>query len=282
VLRHEIHDREGAAALVPRLAEWDAARAYVGAELHAGDLGWHLRSPDHVLDGTVHGWWRGPELVAVAELDDTSARPRVRPDLLVDTEVAAAVADVVEALPGPRLTAEPAAGSALRFELARRGWALDPEPWTNLWADGARWQVADRGDVVRGAEDVAGRVDVQRHGFARSTFDEPSWHRMAAGPGFRADLDLVVRDDGVPAAAGTAWLSVPGGPAYLEPLSTHRDHRGRGLGRACVRALVDACLASGASGMSVATPSSNTGGVAAYVSAGMVPVETLQGLVLER
>lgn len=282
MVQHRVLDRDGAAALVPELAQWDAGRGYVGAELHAGDLGWHLRVADEKLAGTVHGWWSGAELVAVALLEGTTARPRVRPDLKEDLEVAAAVADEVDAMAGPELWTEAAVGSALRYDLAARGWQLDPDPWTNLWADGARWQVADRGDVVRGEADVAGRVTVQRNGFARSTFDEPSWHRMAAGPTFRPDLDLVVRHDGVPAAAGTAWLSVEGGPGYLEPLATHQDHRGQGFGRAAVRALVDACLAAGASGLSVATPASNTAAVAAYVSAGMVPVENLQGLTVRR
>ena len=281
-MRHEVLDRDGAAGLVPELAEWDADRRYAGAELHAGDVGWHLRVADGVLAGTVHGWWSGPELVAVALVEGPVARPRVRPDLLRDAELAVRVADVVEGMTGAELWTEAAPGSALRHQLVARGWELDPDPWVNLYADGARWEVAVRGDVVRGEDDVAGRVAVQRSGFANSTFDEASWHRMAAGPLFRRDLDLVVRHDGVPAAAGTAWLSVKGGPGYLEPLAAHPDHRGLGFGRAAVRALVDACLAAGASGMSVATPASNTGAVAAYVSAGMVPVETLQGLTLRR
>ena len=35
------------------------------------------------------------------------------------------------------------------------------------------------------------RVAVQRAGFERSTFTEAAWQRMAAGPGYRRDLDLV-------------------------------------------------------------------------------------------
>jgi GNAT superfamily N-acetyltransferase len=123
---------------------------------------------------------------------------------------------------------------------------------------------------------------VQRQGFVRSTFDEPSWHRMAAGPGFRADLDLVVMDGDEPAAAGTGWLSVDGGTAILEPLATHPDHRGKGFGRAAVAAIVDACLAAGASGVSVVTPRSNEAAVATYVAAGFRPVETVQGLTIKR
>jgi GNAT superfamily N-acetyltransferase len=105
---------------------------------------------------------------------------------------------------------------------------------------------------------------------------------MAAGPGFRADLDLVVMDGERPAAAATGWLSVPGGPAILEPLATHPDHRGRGFGRAAVGAVVDACLAAGASGVCVATPCSNVAAVATYVGAGFKPVETVQGLTIRR
>jgi GNAT superfamily N-acetyltransferase len=125
-------------------------------------------------------------------------------------------------------------------------------------------------------------VAVQGNGFERSTFDEPSWHRMVAGPGFRPDLDLVVMDGDRPAAAATGWLSVGGGPAILEPLATHPDHRGRGFGRSAAAAIVDACLAAGASGVSVATPVSNEAGVATYLAAGFRAVETLQGLMTTR
>jgi GNAT superfamily N-acetyltransferase len=280
--RHEVLDRAGAAALAPELARWDAARTYAGPELHAGDLGWHLKFADEVLAGSMHAWWAGSELMAVSLVEGNVCRPRVRPDLLQDAGVSGEVADLLDGLAGDQLWTEAAPGSALRHDLVARGWELDPDPWTVLHADGARWLEADRGDVVRGSDDIAGRAAVQRAGFERSTFDEASWHRMAAGPGFRPDLDLIVRHDGTPAAVGTAWLSVEGGPGYIEPMAAHPDHRGRGFGRAVVGAMIDACLRAGASGVSVATPSRNTAGVATYVSAGMVPVETLQGLVVRR
>lgn len=280
-MEHRVLDRAAAAALVPELARWDPGAGYQ-AGLHAGDLGWHLRVPDEVLDGTVHGWWDGADLVAVALLEGSTARPRVRPDLVADVDVARDVADAVDRMPGQELWADVAPSSALRYDLVARGWELDPDPWVSLYAAGGRWQAADRGAVALGADDVAGRVTVQRNGFDNSVFDEPSWQRMAAGPGFRADLDLVVLADGVPAAGATGWLSVPGGPAVLEPLATHRDHRGHGWGRAAVGAVVDACLSAGASGVSVATPVRNVAGVATYVSAGFRPVETVQGLTIKR
>jgi len=158
MVRHEVLDRAGAAALVPELAEWDADRGYAGAELHAGDLGWHLRVADRVLAGTVHAWWSGSDLAAVALVEQAVARPRVRPDLLRDADVGRRVADVVDAVPGAELWTEAAPGSALRYELVARGWELDPDPWVDLHADGARWEAGDRGDVAIGADDVAGRV----------------------------------------------------------------------------------------------------------------------------
>ena len=67
--------------------------------------------------------------------------------------------------------------------------------------------------VLRGQDDVAGRVDVQRHGFERSTFDVDSWQRMAAGPGFRPELDLVLRRrDGLAVVPGPNTVAVA---AYL-------------------------------------------------------------------
>ncbi len=280
-VEHQVLDRTAAAALIPQLAEWDTGLTYQPG-LHAGDLGWHLRLADGVLAGTVHAWFSGSTLDAVALLEGSTARARARPDLLSDHELSREVADAVETMPGDEVWVDPDNASGLRQELVARGWALDPDPWVSLYADGRRWQSGDRGDVRLGESDVAGRVRVQRNGFERSTYDEPSWHRMAAGPGFRADLDLVVMHGEEPAAAATGWLSVPDGPAVLEPLATHPDHRGRGFGRAAVGAVVDACLAAGASGVSVATPCSNVAGVATYVAAGFKPVETVQGLTIRR
>lgn len=281
VSRHEVVSREAFAPVIAGLAAWDAGGGYVPL-LHAGDLGWLLRLPDELIAGKLHCWWDGDELVAVSLVDGVAARPRIRDDLLFDLDLATEVADVMEQMPGDQVWCDAAPGTKLRQELVRRGWQLDPDPWVSLHAVGSRWQDGDRGDVRLSSTMVEGRVSAQRNGFERSTFDEPSWHRMAAGPSYRPDLDLVVLDGEQPAAAATGWLSVPGGTAILEPLATHRDHRGRGFGRAAAGAVVDACLAAGASGVSVATPASNEAAVATYVAAGFRPVEAVQALTLER
>ena len=91
--------------------------------------------------------------------------------------------------------------TATRRILVGEGWTLDPEPWVALHADLDRWRPTvdlDRCAIVEAADAVADRVAVQRAGFESSTFTEEAWHRMAAGPGYRRDLDLVLVGDGVP------------------------------------------------------------------------------------
>jgi ribosomal protein S18 acetylase RimI-like enzyme len=102
---------------------------------------------------------------------------------------------------------------------------------------------------------------------------------MAAGPGYRPDLDLVLRADGVPVAVATAWWAGPGATAILEPVATHGDHRGSGWGRAVVQAALGRLRDLGASGVSVCTPVDYVGAVATYRSAGLRPLEQKRSLV---
>ena len=51
-------------------------------------------------------------------------------------------------------------------------------------------------------------------------------------------------------------------------MATHREHQGRGFGRAMNLAAAAALREMGASSMLVATPSSNVAAVRTYVSAG--------------
>lgn len=283
MLRHETVPRDSMGPVVGALAEWDRGAAYV-ASLHAGDLGWLLRQPDELIEGQVHAWWDGAGLAAVSLVEGVVARPRVRPDLLLDRGVAAAVVEVIDGVPGEQVWSEAPPATALRAELVALGWVLDPEPWVALHADGRVWRAEAPVETRRADAEPAARVAVQRAGFEGSTFDEAAWSRMAAGPGYRQELDLVVRDpeDDAPAGCATGWLSVPGGPAILEPVASDSSRRGRGLGRQAAVACIAACLEAGASGVSVATPVDNEAAVAAYRSAGMREIETVQGLMVER
>jgi ribosomal protein S18 acetylase RimI-like enzyme len=279
VLTHREHDRSTVTPLIRELATWDGVGLHV-SELHVGDLGWALRLPDDDLAGTLHGWWDGTRLAAAAFVDGrASFRPRLAPDRASDGATVGAVVELVESLPEPQLWSDAAPRSRFRKTLVGRGWELDPDPWVTLHRDLTVEVETGARTVRRAADDVEGRVAAQRNGFEGSTFDEPSWQRMAAGPGYDPDLDLVVlTDDGEPAACATAWISVAGGTALLEPVATHRAHRRAGWARAVVRAACSAARRAGASGIAVSTPASNEAAVAAYQAAGFHPVQMVRAL----
>jgi ribosomal protein S18 acetylase RimI-like enzyme len=279
VSEHRDHVRADAGELLTQLATWDAGDEYARG-IHVGDVSWCLRHPDERLAGQVHGWWRDGRLVAAAIVEEATARPRVAPDLTHEVELAEEVATFLEDLAGEQVWSEAANGSRLRQVLALRGWVPDADAWVALYAD------PSAGRVVAGVEpagdDPDARVAVQRAGFANSTFDRDAWERMAALPTYDPALDLVLRDDeGSPVAAATAWL-VGRATAVIEPFAVHRDHRRRGHGTALTRALVAACVARGATGVSVCTPQSNPGAVETYRSGGFHAVETLQDMVRSR
>ena len=92
---------------------------------------------------------------------------------------------------------------------------------------------------------------------------------MAASSVYRRARCLVAYDRAGNAVAGTTvWSAGSGRPGLIEPLGAHRDHRGRGHGRAITVAAARALQQMGSSSATVCTPSSNVIGVAAYVSAG--------------
>lgn len=271
---------------VPRLLAaidaWpDRARPVTG--LHPGDLGWSLRLPDDEVQGAIRAWWDHDDLLAYGLVEGVFGRYAVRPGREADATLAEALAGSCEELEGDEVFADVPAGTAVHDLLAARGWTLDPDPWVALHADFSSWAPAvDLTDVrvVEAADAVAERVAVQRAGFERSTFTEDAWHRMVAGPGYRRDLDLVVRTpDGRPAAIATAWWPGAGSTAILEPVATHRDLRGQGWGARVVAAVVTRLRDLGAPGVSVTTPADFTAAVATYRSAGLHDVAEVRSLV---
>lgn len=285
MLDHRLHSPDDWAATIRALERWDAGGGWVSG-LHAGDLGWALREADgDALDG-LHCWWDGDVLAAVALTEGPVARPRMAPGRTEDRDLAEQVAAQIEALPGPELWSDADAGTALRDVLQQRGWSADVgDPWVALHLpldgllDGGLLEVAHSAEEARGC--VTDRVLVQRRGFRHSTFTEGKWHRMAAGPGYRPELDLLVRGpDGSPAAAATAWLGAEGGTAILEPVATHPDHRRGGHARHVVLACARAAHALGATDLCVATPASNDAAVTAYTRTGFTVVERFTAMTL--
>ncbi|XVV15942.1 GNAT family N-acetyltransferase [Actinoplanes sp. CA-131856] len=251
--------------IVEALAGWQQTGGPV--QLHPGDLGWHWRFGERELAAAVRVWSRDGEIAAVGLVEDDGEliRMGIAPSAAADEAFAAQILADLSSVKA----VEVRFGAALRDLLQRSGWTPD-EPWTPLSRDLTE-PVEDCGlrvEVV-GEDRVEDRVAVQRAAFPNSTFTVDRWHAMAAAPPYRQARCLVGYDSEDNAvAAVTVWSAGKGNPGLLEPMGAHRDHRGRGHGRAITVAAAAALREMGASTATVCTPAANTGGVATYVSAG--------------
>jgi ribosomal protein S18 acetylase RimI-like enzyme len=266
-------DVEGLAEAVGALREWQ----YDGSpmQLHPGDVGWFWRFGAEATASAVRTWSREGHILAVGLLDGPALlRLTVAPGAERDEELAQQLVDDVTdpergVLGRGRVNVEAPAGALVRDLLGDHGWGTD-DPWTPLRRDLAE-PVPDPGVRIEtvGPRQAPVRTAVQRASFDGSTFTDERWHAMAAGPPYADARCLVAYDDrGNAVAAVTVWSAGPGKPGLLEPMGVHRDHRGRGFGRAVTLAAAAALQQLGSSSAVVCTPSSNVGGVATYRSAG--------------
>jgi GNAT superfamily N-acetyltransferase len=264
-------DRLG--ALVEELASWQQEGLPV--QLHSGDLGWHWRFGTAALAEALRVWTVDDTTVAIGFVDDDAViRMAVAPVADHDEELAEELVrdleDPARAVRGAaRVTVEARFGTAFRSRLRRRGWA-EVDPWTPLVRDLADpVEAVDLRVEVVGPDHVEDRVAVQLASFDRSTFTVEKWHAMAQAPAYARARCLVGYDAHAhPVAAVTVWSAGPGRPGLLEPMGVHRDHRGHGHGTAICLAAARALRDLGASSATVATPGSNTAGVATYARAG--------------
>ncbi|MFD2080953.1 hypothetical protein SAMN05421678_104366 [Actinopolymorpha cephalotaxi] len=265
--------------IVEEVARWQTEGAPV--QLHSGDLGWAWRFGAQALAEKVRVWHRDGQLLAAGMMDgeDGLIRMAVAPSVDHDEALAAQLlADLSDpgrgVLPAGGGSVEARFGAAFRKLLHHGGWAAD-EPWTPLRRDlatpvedcGLRIEVLDADHVDDRI--VQDRVAVGLASFPNSTFTEERWRALAATSAYRRARCLVGYDDaGNAVAATTVWSAGAGRPGLIEPLGAHRDHRGRGHGRAITVAAAGALRQLGSSSATVCTPTSNVAGVAAYVSAG--------------
>ena len=268
---------EGLVEAVHEMRRWPQDGMPV--QLHPGDLGWNWSHGAEVTAATVRTWRRDGRLVAIGLLDEPRVlRMAIAPESGDDDELAQQLlADVSQprrgVLPAGEASIEARFGDAFRASVVADGW-VDGEAWTPLVRDLTQ-PVEDSGlrvEVV-GAEPaperLRDRVSVQRASFDTSTFTEERWRAMASGPAYADARCLVAYDDaGAAVATATVWSAAPGRPGLIEPLGAHRDHRGRGHGRAITLACASALRELGSSSALVCTPSANVRGVATYVSAG--------------
>jgi ribosomal protein S18 acetylase RimI-like enzyme len=264
---------DGLGTAVDALREWQFDGAPM--QLHPGDLGWFWRFGAEATAAAVRTWSRDGRILAVGLLDGPDLlRLTIAPDARRDAELARQLVEDVTApdrgvVGEGKVNVEAPLGALVKDLLSEAGWPAD-EPWTPLRRDLAE-PVQDPGVRIEviGPDRAHVRATVQRASFDTSTFTDERWHAMAAGLPYADARCLVAYDDhGDAVAAVTVWSSGPGKPGLLEPMGVHRQHRGRGHGRAITLAAAAALRELGSSSAIVCTPSANVGGVAAYRSAG--------------
>ncbi|MDE9364753.1 GNAT family N-acetyltransferase [Luteipulveratus sp. YIM 133132] len=265
--------------IVEAMATWQ--QDGVPVQLHPGDLGWAWRFGSAALAKDVRAWRRDGQLLAAGTVDDEDGliRMAIAPSVDTDADFAARLlADLSDpaqgVLPADRGSVEARFGAAFRELLHTSGWTAD-EAWTPLRRDlvspvedcGLRIETLDADHADERV--VQDRVEVHRASWPSSTFTVEHWREMAASSAYRQARCLVAYDrDGNGVATTTVWSAGPGRPGLIEPLGAHRDFRGHGHGRAITLAAAAALQDMGSSSVIVCTPSTNVGGVAAYVSAG--------------
>lgn len=266
-------DVGGLDEVVAVLREWQYDAAPM--QLHPGDVGWFRRFGAEATAAAVRTWRRDGRILAVGLLDRPELlRLAIAPDAARDEDLARhLVADVTrperDVLGAGEAYVETPQGALVEDLLSEHGWHTD-EPWTPLRRDLTE-PVEDPGVRIgtAGPEQAHARAAVHRAAFDGSTFTAESWRTMAAGSPYRDARCLLAHDDrGDAVAAVTVWSAGPGKPGLLEPMGVHRDHRGRGHGRAIVLAAAATLRALGSSSAIVYTPSSDVRAVATYTSAG--------------
>lgn len=264
---------ESMPVIIERMREWAFDPDL--APLHVGDLGWNHQFGARALVASLRVWQVDDRLAAVGLLDEPDLlRLTVAPELRQDEDfvrelVADLSADDGRLLPSGEVGLEARFDGPLHEVLLARGWGYD-EPWTPLVRD-LSLEVPECHLRIEDVDPdrLDDRLEVHHSAFERSTFTQERWHAMTQGPAYTHARSLVGYDDEDTAVAMvTVWAGRPGGPGELEPMGVHRDHQGRGHGRAICLAAAAALKAMGSSHAFVSTPSSNVGAVATYRKAG--------------
>lgn len=260
-------------------------------QLHPGDLGWFSMRGAEATAQALRAWFCGDTLLALGLLDgpDGLLRLGIDPDQLDNEALARQVsADITDpdrgGLPAGEAVVEARGASALQRVMLADGWQLD-EPWTPLHCDlndpvpdTLVTQTGLRVDTI-GPNRAAAWMEVHWSAFRGTAFGETEraevvdwWTTMMDGPFAEQGRSVAALDsEGRMVAIAGVWSAGRGRPGLIEPMGTHRDHRGKGYGAAICQAAASTLREMGASSAIVCAESSNVGAVATYASAGFTP-----------
>ncbi|HTE18287.1 MAG TPA: GNAT family N-acetyltransferase [Armatimonadota bacterium] len=282
---------------LPRLARLlMGARTAVGhcGYYHLGDLSWNLflaqlrgevaenlRLWDDAA-GTLRGfaWYYPPDAV------DIQVAPWLPDREALETEMLEwALARRLEYLPGED---GPARLSVEAFEEDARFLAVLERLGFRRAADYKLHMVWDlrqpvpepvlpAGYAVRALSipaDLARRAAVQKAVWPWSRVTPGAYPALLAMPGYDPQLDLVsVAPDGTFAAFAICWLDPVNRAGEFEPVGTHPEHRGKGLGKALVREGLRRLRERGATAALVYPPGGEVAAERLYASAGFRPLQ---------
>lgn len=254
------------------LRGWQQDEPHV--QLHPGDLGWFWRLGGDAAAGATRTWSLDARVVAVGLLDEPfwlrlAIASDLRDDELLARQIAADVADPDRGvLPMENVWFDVPRGALLRDVMLSMRWEAT-ESWTPLSRDLIDPVEVPGVRIETGAPDLMDdRIAVQRASFEGSTFTDERWHAMTDGPAYADARCLLAYDEGGAAVATvTVWSAGPGRPGLLEPMGVHREHRGRGYGKAISLAAAAALREMGSSSALVCTPTSYAGAIATYEAA---------------
>jgi mycothiol synthase len=253
---------------------------------HPGDVLWLLhRDPAYDPRSEVRLWEDGGGLVGFAWLEEPDGVVmQVRPDLRgrgpVEEEMlrwaAGRLADPRRNPGGELWTRALSEDARLDALLLRLGFARDPDHALKMHRPLGPTIPQPRppqGWTVRPIEDgdreLEKRLALHHAVWPSSRMTPGAYRSLREAPGYAPELDLVaVGPDGSFGAYCLCWPDPASGVGLFEPLGTHPDFRGRGLGRAVMVEGLRRLRASGAEAALVTAFSANEAAAGLYRSVG--------------
>lgn len=251
-------------------------------QLHPGDLGWYSLRGAEATARDLRVWRSEENILAVGLLDGANLlRLAIHPSLRHDDSLARDIQSAVESSRSEVFAhgtaiIEARGAAALCDRLTASGWATD-QPWTPLQRELSQpVEAPGMRVVIAGVREAEDWTSVHWSAFRGTPYtgDDTAkfigrWQMMSTGPfSSRARSLLGYDGSGLPIAAATVWSAGPARPGLLEPVAVHRDHQGRGFGKAMAIAAAKNLQQMGSSAASVAAESANTTAVATYSAAG--------------